>query len=306
MKPGATLIIADPAALGALSPGSRDRLEAVLTRADAVPLETRGVSRTLFHLFGFDPAVELPSAAVTRQADLGDAGTSHWMRADPAWMDVGSRLVLKACGDLGLSGGEVGDLEASLREHFDAAGLAFSAPGPGRWYLRLPVDSRVDTTPPDELGGRDCADHLPGGAEADAWRRLLGETQMILHNHPVNEARRGAGRAPVNSLWFHGWGRLPARADAGFARVIGADALARGLASLPGGSEPGAGALLVVDGGGRDAAAWEAWEASGESGDVLVPGAGWRFRVRRGQRLRFWRAPRPLERLLAAREDGRR
>ena len=41
-------------------------------------------------------------------------------------------------------------------------------------------------------------------------RRLQAELQMLLHDHPVNEARERARRYPVNALWIDGAGALEA------------------------------------------------------------------------------------------------
>jgi hypothetical protein len=42
------------------------------------------------------------------------------------------------------------------------------------------------------------------------WRHAINEAQMVLHAHPVNQARQAAGQPVVNSLWPWGGGRLPA------------------------------------------------------------------------------------------------
>ena len=41
---------------------------------------------------------------------------------------------------------------------------------------------------------------------------LLNEAQMVLHAHPVNEAREARGEPAVNSLWLWGAGRAARRA----------------------------------------------------------------------------------------------
>lgn len=269
-------------------------------------MQAGGPTRTLFRLYGIGGGGELPGAAITRVVDAGDADDGVWLRADPVWMDVGTQLVLKGWGDLGLSREEVDELGASLREYFEPAGLSFSAPYPSRWYLRLAEDEALETVPLDELAGRDCSDHLPAGPAAAAWRRLTGEVQMILHNHPVNRHRRSQGRPPVNSLWFWGKGKLPGHAPSGFSRVIGSDAVAKGLAALPGGTREDAGMLLIADGSASDEAVWREWHASGvASRRVLVPDARREFRLSLRDRFRFWRSRRSLEALLAPRPEAR-
>ncbi len=298
-----TLLIVDAgAALGRAPDDIREDLERRLPRADAVRALPGGAIRTLFRLFGFEAGDELPAAAVTRSVDAGDAAAGTWLRADPAWMDVGSALVLKGWGDPGLDPAAGQALAEALAETFAAAGLDFSAPTPGRWYLRLGDDERVATTPPDELAGRDAGDHLPEGDRSPLWRRLMNECQMVLHNHPVNRDRRAAGQPPVNSLWFWGSGALPGHAPRGFSRVTGGGALVRGLAALPGGTRDGAGTLLIADGSETDREVWEDWRsARPASARVLVPETRRRFEWRRRHGFRVWRGRRELESLLAPR-----
>ena len=47
------------------------------------------------------------------------------------------------------------------------------------------------------------------GEGAERWRALLNESQIVLHNHPINAVREARGAVAVNSLWFWGAGTLP-------------------------------------------------------------------------------------------------
>jgi len=59
----------------------------------------------------------------------------------------------------------------------------------------------VDGLPPDEF--------MPSGQGSESYHRLLGEVQMFLHDHPVNESRSALGLPAINSLWFWGGGIAP-------------------------------------------------------------------------------------------------
>ena len=63
---------------------------------------------------------------------------------------------------------------------------------------------------------------------------LLNEIQVLLHQHPLNAARRARGLTPVNSLWLWGGGRLPAVSTSKLHGVIGDDLLLRALAARAG------------------------------------------------------------------------
>ncbi|HMN20449.1 MAG TPA: phosphoglycerate mutase [Ottowia sp.] len=66
----------------------------------------------------------------------------------------------------------------------------------------------------------------PDPAQHARLRRLQSELQMLLHNHPVNEAREQVGRWTVNALWIDGAGAL-AETHAPRAGVHGDTRLAR-------------------------------------------------------------------------------
>ena len=55
---------------------------------------------------------------------------------------------------------------------------------------------------------------------------------MLLHAHPINEAREEAGQLPINGVWFWGAGALPDRLEPLYSHIIAHDALLAGLASL--------------------------------------------------------------------------
>jgi hypothetical protein len=150
-----------------------------------------------------------PVAAVTRQRDAGDAALSAWLRADPAYVrpDINGARLLAYGSALSLTQEECTDLLRPLRPLFGDAGFHIDAPTPSRWYLRLPREAKLPLfASPDEALGADLFEHLPDGPEGKRWRALLSETQVVLHNHPVNEKRTIAGKPPVNSLWFWGAG----------------------------------------------------------------------------------------------------
>jgi hypothetical protein len=70
------------------------------------------------------------------------------------------------------------------------------------------------------------------------WAKTCSSTcrraQILLHQHPVNQARGERGLPPVNSLWFWGGGTLPAHVRTSLATVIGDDVLLGALAGRAG------------------------------------------------------------------------
>ena len=252
-----------------------------------------------------------PVAAITRQRDAGDAQLSAWSRADPAHVrpDInGARLL--AHGDaLGLSAADCEAFLQPLRPLFGDAGFPIDAPVPSRWYLRLPREAKLPTfAEPEQALGADLFEHLPEGPEGRRWRALLSETQVVLHNHPLNARRAAEGRAPVNSLWFWGAGVLPDHVRTSFENIHSDDdawqafARAAGVTApaLPARLSPGPGSQAFDLRHFRDLAALQAdWLAPAlaalqartlrEVALDFEDGEG--ITLRAAQRWRFWRRP---------------
>lgn len=257
-----------------------------------------------------------PVAAATRQRDAGDAAGAAWLRADPAHIrpDInGARLL--AYGDaLGLSTQDAAALLRPLRPLFGDAGFPIEAPVPSRWYVRLPIGAKLPVfTDPHTALGADVFEHLPEDAahatgEGRRWRALLSESQVLLHNHPLNAQRVEAGRAPVNSLWFWGAGMLPDHVRSDLTSIHSDDEALQAFAALAGvhaaplppAWQPGRGVRLLDLRALRDLAQLDAhWLAplladfgrGGATSLLLDFADGLRLSLRPAHRWRFWRPP---------------
>lgn len=283
-----------------------------LGRADCLPRLEAGRRAQLQRHFTLSSG-HWPIAALSRQADAGDAAGASWLRADPAWIrpDInGARLL--ACGeDMHLDEQDVAALMGVLQPVFADAGCPIDAPRPSCWYLRLPPETQLpDSIPPAEALGMDLADYLHGEATIPRrWRALLSEAQIILHNHPLNAERAGRGLAPVNSLWFWGGGVLPDTVETQHLAVATEEeelhalgsAAGVGVTGLPAAFDPQSPATLVDLRALRDLRLFaESWLApavaaigGGRIASLMLDlqdGARYRFTAR--QRLRFWRGAR--------------
>ncbi len=78
--------------------------------------------------------------------------------------------------------------------------------------------SQVATTPPHEIPGQPWVASMPGtvsgsgaaGREAaERLRKLINLAAEVLPDHPVNAARRAAGKRPANMAWIWGQGVRP-------------------------------------------------------------------------------------------------
>jgi hypothetical protein len=70
--------------------------------------------------------------------------------------------------------------------------------------------------------------HTPFGPAAAAFHRLLGETEMIVHDHAVNSRRIANGKSIINSFWYWGGGIAPEIVHRELPPLFTGDALFRG------------------------------------------------------------------------------
>jgi hypothetical protein len=185
-------------------------LQTLLARGNRQPCPAEGVEAALCEALGIPRQQDWPLAPITLEADGGKAGEAYWLRADPVHLRVmRDRIVLAASDALALSREEADALADAVTRHF-GADLSPLPLHPQRWYLRFPQVPRLTTTPLSVAVGRDIDLLLPQGPDAMRFRVELNELQMLLHAHPVNQAREARGELPVNSLWLWGGGCLPA------------------------------------------------------------------------------------------------
>ena len=66
---------------------------------------------------------------------------------------------------------------------------------------------KLEITPPHDLIGKEISAFLPQMKEPVLT--LMKESQRLLKNHPVNQAREAKGLPPANSIWLWGQGPSP-------------------------------------------------------------------------------------------------
>ena len=157
----------------------------------------------LCELFGVPCQNDAPIAPISAAFD--GLGEGCWLRADPVHLRL-QRDQLVLLPDVEITADESAQMCASLNLHFAGQGMEFVAPHPQRWYMKLDRLPDIETVPLSQAVGRNVHGLLPKGAEAMRWHRIFNEIQMLLFNHPVNEAREGRGELPVNSVWLWGSG----------------------------------------------------------------------------------------------------
>ena len=177
-------------------------LEKLLGRGHSELLEPISLEESLCNSFDMSYRGDAPIAAISAAFDGLAAG--FWLRADPVNLNLQRDQLL--LGSVQVGSEEAAAMCESLNAHFAAQGMEFFAPHPQRWYLRLEELPRIRTNPISEVIGGDVRRALPTGEEAARWHQLFNEMQMLLHAHPLNDAREARGEMTINSLWFWGGG----------------------------------------------------------------------------------------------------
>ena len=115
-----------------------------------------------------------------------------------------------------ISTDEARELLAALSQHVALPHLEFV---PGVSYRNLllyrgehavaPFNNDTRTTPPHDLTDKSVIDGHPRGPGSDLLNQLMSESVAVFRDHPVNAARRRAGRLPATNVWLWGQGRTP-------------------------------------------------------------------------------------------------
>lgn len=186
----------------------------------------------LAELFGLKVGQHFPHAALTLFAHGTDPGEQGWIHADPVHLQADmDRAVLSDSQTLAITPDEAERLLQELNAHFAADGIALHMADENNWLIPIdPCD--LQTTPLRQAVGRNINHRLPRGADATAWKRLLNESQMLLHISEVNQAREQRGQPAINSLWLWGEGVLPRPGKSDVTRVYADDAAVAGIAKL--------------------------------------------------------------------------
>ena len=211
--------LAVPGLLAGSAPGRFPSIERLLARGRRQERSPLGLEAWLMGNFGL-AGENVPAGVLTLLAGNGDPGGATWLRADPVHLRMmRDRPVVVPAEALNLSRAEADALCAALNDHF--VGMEVVAIGPRRWCARIERSFSSNQRSALEEAGREVLTGDP----------LLNEIQMLLHAHPVNEAREARGEPPVNSLWLWGAGRAP-KVSSTWSSVLADEPVAMGLARL--------------------------------------------------------------------------
>jgi len=204
-----------PALQGAMLQLELPHLQALLqaftrVRTDEDDLDEPGLSMP--HERARAQALQLPGAegawpwAALANPDTNDQPQAYF---SPCHWQIGiGQVVMLNPASLLLSESESQALLAAMQAFFTEDGLTVRYLSPTQWHVQGEMLRGLACASLDRVVGMNVNPWLPKSDSAKALRRLQSEMQMLLYNHPVNDARSAQRQLTVNSFWVHGAGVL--------------------------------------------------------------------------------------------------
>jgi 2,3-bisphosphoglycerate-independent phosphoglycerate mutase len=165
-------------------------------------------------MLGYDPARyhtgRAPIEAASQGIEMGPHDVVFRMNLVSLKPGDGGALVMNDFTSGHITSEEAAKIVDDIRAELGGDGIEFFN---GVSYRHLMVwrggVTTTHLTPPHDITGKPAEPHLPKGAGADLLRNLTTRAAKILAEHPVNKARRAAGKPEANSIWFWGQGTKP-------------------------------------------------------------------------------------------------
>jgi hypothetical protein len=226
----------EPSLTGIYHDLSLPGLEGLLSKSSVTESETQEVEAWLCDAFGIIKQQDWPIAPITLKVDGMENDTTdcnYWIRADPVHLHIERDQILLADSRVfRVTAAEAEELTRALNRHFEEScpKIAFLPLHPARWYICLRNMPLPQTHLLSEVVNKGIRDLLPYGASTATWRKLFNETQMLLHEQPLNRAREARGEPIINSTWFWGGGIMPKSFRSAYTEVWSNHTLAHALA----------------------------------------------------------------------------
>lgn len=124
------------------------------------------------------------------------------------WQVGADQIHMHPVAALGLQAEESQALLALIAPWLEQDGITLQYHSPERWLASGAHLTDLECATLEQAQGRDVRHWLPRGPQERLWQRLHSELQMLLYNHPFNDARTARGLPPINAFWLHGAGSL--------------------------------------------------------------------------------------------------
>lgn len=164
-------------------------------------------------VFGFDPRVcysgRSPLEAASMGVELGPDDVAFRMNL-VCLSDTDAGEIMSDFSAGHISTEEAAQLVDALQQQLGSDRFSFY---PGVSYRHLMVwhggIEALELTPPHDLTDQVVTPHLPQAVAAEPLMALMQAARALFADHPVNQARRRAGKAVATAPWFWGQGKAP-------------------------------------------------------------------------------------------------
>ncbi len=151
---------------------------------------------------------------------LANNNKEFWMRADPVHLRIEQNHLMLADSQIfTISEDEAEQLVRDINRSLVNDDVVLLALHANRWYIRLQRAPEIQTHTLGQVTCKNINHFLPTGSDSGIWRKLLNEIQMLLHEHPVNQARGSRGELSINSIWFWGGGYMTEPVQSAYSHV---------------------------------------------------------------------------------------
>ncbi|PVE08274.1 hypothetical protein [Limnohabitans sp. Rim28] len=159
-------------------------------------------------------ALSLPWAAWQNKPSSQDSLPGQVDPVPQAWMtpchwQIGMDQVVMADPEhLHLSDEESQQLLQAMQAFLLEDGLQVTWQSALQWHVQGALLTDLPTVSLDRVIGQNVKNWMPDHPATRPFQRLQSEMQMLLYNHPVNDAREARRQHTVNAFWLHGAGVL--------------------------------------------------------------------------------------------------
>ncbi|SFP62621.1 hypothetical protein SAMN05216419_101014 [Nitrosomonas cryotolerans] len=209
-------------------------LEIILAKSERIKDQPREIDAWLCHTFGITKQQDWPVAPIMLQIDSPDKiknSKDYWIRADPVHLRIEQNHIMLADSQIfQITQEEANQFAEVLNDNFNKDNLTFLPLCPDRWYVHTTDIPAIHTHSLSQMTCRNINNSLPFGQDSMRWHRTFNEIQMLLHEHPLNQARTVRGELAINSIWFWGGGTMPKKVTSNYNQIWSHDAFPRALA----------------------------------------------------------------------------
>jgi len=181
-------------------------LELLLSRARSQSFPSRGEC-SIFETIGMENISYARQRLAGEEQQPENVDSGYWYCADPVHLQADrDQVILSHPDSMDIQSNEADALIAAFNQLFSEDGVQLwrSIDTSHHWYLRSEAPWQISTTPLGFAENRSIRALMPEGEDAQRWRKVIAEVEMLFHAHPVNQQRSHLRKSTISSLWL--WG----------------------------------------------------------------------------------------------------